>query len=258
MVEPVAVIGAGVMGAAIGQTLATAGVEVRLMDRSSQQLSEAKRVVVDGRFGWRRAVERKKLTSQQASDAQARMSFTTEMERALEGASMVIEAIPEDLAKKLQLFRQLGRWTQPEAILASNTSGFPIVALAEVAERPERTVGWHWASPAQIRPFAEIIRTSGTESAAIESVKELAKRCGKNPIVITENPQAWGFVANRILMAAIHEARQIANEGLATPEEIDRLVCDAYAWPVGPFGVLSGASEGWGDSRQGSVHELIG
>lgn len=257
MSERIAVIGAGVMGAAIGQTLATAGLTVRLADVSAAQLEEARRIVVEGRFGWNRATERGKISVEDAGAAQDRLSFTTHMEYALEGSDIVIETIPEILAAKLCLFRQLGELTRPEVTLVSNTSGFPVVALAEVAERQERTIGWHWASPAQIRPFAEVVRTDQTAAEVVELVVDLAVRCGKNPVVITENPQEWGFVANRILMAAVHEAQRVADEGLASREEIDQLVCDAYGWPAGPFRVLSGASDGWGDERRGSVGYLV-
>lgn len=257
MIDRIAVIGAGVMGTAIGQTLATAGVTVQLTDLSAAQLEEARRVVVDGRFGWKRATERNKISFEDAAAARGRLSFTTDMAQALEGSTLVIEAIPEDLAAKLRLFRQLGEATSPEVVLVSNTSGFPVIALAEVAERQKRTVGWHWASPTQIRPFAEVIRTDQTAVEIVELVVDLAVRCGKNPVVIKENPQEWGFVANRILMAAVHEAHRVADEGLATRDEIDQLVCDAYGWPAGPFRVLSGASEGWGDERQGSVGHLV-
>jgi 3-hydroxybutyryl-CoA dehydrogenase len=257
MTERIAIIGAGVMGAAIAQTLATAGVSVRLTDLSATQLEEARRIVVEGRFGWKRATERGKISAEDAGAAQGRLSFTGDMEEALEGSDMVIEAIPEIFAAKLRLFRRLGELAGPEVTLVSNTSGFPIVALAEVAGRPERTIGWHWASPAQIRPFAEVVRTDQTMVEVVQLVVDLAIRCGKHPVVINENAQVWGFVANRILMAAVHEAQRVADEGLATREEIDQLVCDAYGWPAGPFRVLSGASDGWGDQRQGSVEHLV-
>jgi 3-hydroxybutyryl-CoA dehydrogenase len=245
------------MGAAIAQTLATAGVSVALTDLSAAQLDQARQVMVGGRFGWKRATERNKITAAAAESARARLSFTTELEEALTGAVLVVEAIPEILATKLHLFRHLGDLTGPEVVLASNTSGFPIVALAEAARRHERTLGWHWASPGQVQPFAEIARTDETSDEAVNMVVALARRCGKNPVVIVENPSKWGFVANRILMAAVREAQDVASEGLATREQIDQLVCDAYGWPVGPFRVLVGASEGWGDERQGSVGSLI-
>ncbi len=174
MIEHVAVVGAGVMGAGIAQSLATAGVNVRLVDVSSAQLEEARRVVVEGRFGWQRAVARNKISAEDAAGARDRLVFTTDLAEAVDGASMVLEAVPEVLSTKLRLFRQLGSSTQPDVVLASNTSGFPIVALAEVADRPQRVIGWHWASPAQIRPFAEIVRTDQTATETVDSVVELS------------------------------------------------------------------------------------
>ena len=253
MIERVAVVGAGVMGAGIAQSLATAGVNVQLVDVSSAQLDEARRVVVEGRYGWERAVARNKISADDAAGARDRLLFTTDLAEAVDGASMVLEAVPEVLSTKLRLFRQLGSSTHPDVVLASNTSGFPIVALAEVADRPQRVIGWHWASPAQIRPFAEIVRTDQTATDTVDAVVELATRCGKNPVVVTENPLVWGFVANRIFVAAVHEAHRVVEEGLATREQVDQLVRDAYGWPAGPFGVVAGATEGWGDERKGAV-----
>lgn len=250
------VVGAGVMGSAIAQVLATAGVSVTCCDRSARQLEVAAGLVDDGRYGWNRAVERSKLTPARADAARARLRFDDTLE-AVARADLVIEAIPEDLAAKMQLFADLSGRSSDGAIFASNTSGLPVRALAEASGRPDHVIGWHWSSPAQVMALAEVVTTDETAPAVVTTVCELARACGKNPIVIAENPQAWGFVTNRVLRAAIREARLIEQEGVASATDIDQLMVDAFGWPAGPLSVLAGASEGWGDRRSGSVSDLL-
>src|SRR6185436_13052138 len=91
-------------------------------------------------------------------------------------------------------------------ILASNTSGLPITALAAATDRPDRVIGWHWASPAPVMKLAEIVTTRETSDATVAAVKDAAARCGKNPIVVKDNPMEWGFVANRVYFAMVAEA----------------------------------------------------
>ncbi|MCU1454126.1 MAG: putative 3-hydroxybutyryl-CoA dehydrogenase (Beta-hydroxybutyryl-CoA dehydrogenase) [Acidimicrobiales bacterium] len=253
----VVVIGAGVMGSAIAQVLATAGCHVVCCDRSTDQLAAAARLVVHGRYGWERAVERAKLSAADATAARLRLTFADDL-AAVASADVVVEAIPEDLAAKMALFAEVGGRAADAVVLASNTSGLPVVALAAAAGRPSRLLGWHWSSPAQVMSLAEIVRTELTDDDAIATVTELAVRCGKHPVLVRENPQAWGFVANRVLRAAIREARLVEAEGVASAADIDAIMVGAFGWPVGPLSVLEGASEGWGDDRGGSVSTLLG
>jgi len=244
------------MGTAIAQVLATAGASVTCCDRSARQLETAARLVDHGRYGWERAVERSKLTPAEAEAARARLRFDATLD-AVTTADLVIEAIPEDLAAKMRLFADLSLRAPDGAILASNTSGLPILALAEASGRSDHVIGWHWSSPAQVMALAEIVTTDETAPEVVATICELARACGKNPIVITENPQAWGFVVNRVLRAAIREARLIEQEGVASGTDIDQLMVDALGWPTGPLSVLVGAGEGWGDERSSSVPSLL-
>ena len=150
-----AVIGGGLMGSGIAQSLAQAGCETACYDISEGQLEQARRLTVDGRFGIERGVERGKLSRDAADAAIRRLTFTASFDDALAGAEVVIEAIPEDLTLKIPLFARLDAEAAPEAILASNASGIPISALAAVTGRPELVIGWHWASPAVVMKFAK-------------------------------------------------------------------------------------------------------
>jgi 3-hydroxyacyl-CoA dehydrogenase len=240
------VVGAGVMGSGIAQTLAVAGCTVWCSDLDEEQLERASRSVLDGRYGLSRAVERGHLSAADAEAAGARLHFVPDMKAALEEAHLVIEAIPEDIGAKQRLFEMCDRIAPAGAIFATNTSGLSVEAIASATGRPARCVGWHWASPAQIMALAEIVVTKVTDSEVVDTVVDLASRCGKNPVVVKDNPETWGHVGNRIYAAAIAEAAKVIEEGLTDQRGVDRIMMDAFRWPAGPFGMVTGAKEGWG------------
>src|ERR1700682_3132294 len=160
----IGVLGAGVMGSGTAQVAATAGFPTVCYDVDDDALQRGHDHVTTGRYGLDRGVERSKLTREEADAALARLTFSDSFEEAA-GTDLVIEAVPERLALKVSVFRQLDAVATPGAILASNTSGFPIAALAAATDRPEAVIGWHWASPAPVMRFAEIVRTKVTAEA---------------------------------------------------------------------------------------------
>ena len=240
----VGVLGAGVMGSGIAQVCALAGDEVACFDVAPAALDEAPSHVTSGRFGLDNAVARGKVTREQADAAVARITFTASFEEAA-ASDLVIEAVPERLELKVRVFRDLDRVAPPGTILASNTSGLPIAAFAAATDRPDRVIGWHWASPAPVMKLAEIVVTPETSDATIATVVDAATRCGKHPIVVKDNPMQWGFVANRVYFAMVREAQRVVDEGIATRDEVDQLMVDCYRWPSGPFGMVAGAGSGW-------------
>lgn len=240
----IGVIGAGVMGSGIAQVTATAGYPTVCFDVDEAALERARSHVTTGRYGMDRAVERGKLTRERADAALARLELSTSFEAAAT-ADVVIEAVPERLALKIRVFQDLDRAAPEATILASNTSGFSIAAIAAATGRPDRVIGWHWASPAVVMRFAEIVRTRETADATIERVCELATACGKNPIVVKDVDTKWGFVANRVYAAVMDEAKHVVEDGVATPEEVDQLMVDCFGWPTGPYTMIRGATEGW-------------
>ncbi|MDH3520180.1 MAG: 3-hydroxyacyl-CoA dehydrogenase family protein [Myxococcales bacterium] len=242
----IGVIGAGVIGRGIAQTVATAGYRTICCDVVQEVLEKAREEVVSGRYGLERGVERGKLARAEADAALERIRFSTSLEEAA-GSDLVIECVPESLDLKIKLFRDLDGLSKPETILASNTSGFPITALAASTERPEMIIGWHWASPAPVMRFAEIVITSSTSEATTKTVVDVAKRCGKNPVVVQDFPTQWGFVANRVYFAMIREAQRVVDAGIASPDDVNQLMVDCFNWPVGPFAMLKGATSGWKD-----------
>ena len=232
------------MGSGIAQVMAIAGHDVACYDVAADALDKGRANVETGRFGVRGAVERGKLSADEADAAMARILFTTDVQ-AVWDRDVIIEAVPERLDVKITVFRDLDRHANTNAILASNSSGFPIAALAAATDRPDRVVGWHWASPAPVMRFAEIVRGPATSDETVDTVKRLAADAGKHPVVVKDQPMAWGYVANRVYFAMIREAQRVVEEGIATREEVDQLMVDCFRWPSGPFGMVRGAGSGW-------------
>ena len=243
----IAVIGAGVMGSGMAQVLAQAGHDVHCTDVAETVLAKARERVTSGRYGFERAVERGKLARADADAALARLCFSTAFEAAVGQAELVLEAVPEKLDLKIRVFRDLDRVAPAGCILASNSSGFPLAALASATNRPEQVLIWHWASPPAVMKFAEIVVREDTNKDAIEVVKALALSCGKRPVVVKDNPMAWGYVANRVYAAMLHEANRVVGEGVASQAEVNQLMVDCFGWPVGPFAMVEGAQKGFSD-----------
>jgi 3-hydroxybutyryl-CoA dehydrogenase len=240
----IGVLGAGVMGSGIAQVCAIAGYDAVCYDVSPDALRAAREHVTTGRFGLDSAVARRKLTREEAGGAIERITFTDAFDAAAT-TDLVIEAVPESLDLKIKVFRELDRFAPRATILASNTSGLPITALAAATDRAEKVIGWHWASPAPVMKLAEIVVTPHTSDDTTAKVREAASRCGKHPIVVKDNPMQWGFVANRVYFAMVREAQRVVAEELATRDEVDQLMIDCFRWPSGPFGMVKGAGSGW-------------
>jgi 3-hydroxybutyryl-CoA dehydrogenase len=240
----IGVLGAGVMGSGIAQVAATAGYPTVCYDVDPDALARGREHVTTGRYGLDRGVERGKLTRADADAALDRLTFSGSFDDAA-ATDLVVEAVPERLDLKVRVFRDLDKASPDGTILASNTSGFPIAALAAATDRPDRVLGWHWASPPPVMRLAELVTTRETSDETVAAVREVAARCGKNPIVVKDTPMAWGFVTNRVYFAMVAEAQKVVSEGIAAADDVDQLMVDCFRWPTGPFGMVKGATEGW-------------
>ena len=245
MLEIATVVGAGVMGSEIAQSLAVGGFHVSMYDVSEAQLERALDRIENGRYGLRAGVRRGKLDAADAEAALARLSVGDDLERACSGTDLVIEAVPEKIDLKIEVFRALDRACPEHAILASNTAGLPIAALAAATDRPEQVIGWHWSQPIAVMPFAELIVHERGSDATTEAIVGAARQCGKNPIVVNDQPLVWGFVVNRVQSAIWRECRAIVDEGVATRDDVDQLLKDCLRWPMGPFEMQEFAKNGF-------------
>ncbi len=217
-VRRAAVIGTGTMGPGMGAVLARAGIETALYDVSAEALERAKAgaQLAEGALDRLEAPKRDGGT----------LRFEDDLAAALEGAEFVLEAVPEKLELKHEVFPQLEQHVAEDAILASNTSGIPITKIAAVCERPERVVGMHWSNPPHLIPMIEVIPGEQTEQRVVDDTCELIRRFGYHPVVEKEVP---GFVENRILYAILRECLDLVDRGIIDPEGLDLNV----RWGIG-------------------------
>lgn len=232
------------MGSGIAQVMAIAGHPVVAFDIDPDIVAAAPGLVAEGRFGIQGAVARGKMTEAEAEAALGRIDFTTDRDAAA-AVDVIIEAVPERLDLKIELFKDLDKECPDHTILASNSSGYPVQALAVATDRADRVIGWHWASPPPVMKLAEIVRAPQTSDETTETICRLAAAAGKNPVVIKDSAMNWGYVTNRVYGAMIREANAVVAEGVASREEVDQLMVDCFRWPSGPYGMVSGATTGW-------------
>lgn len=227
-IATIGVVGAGQMGRGISQVCATAGYHVLLVDVADPVLTEALSKI---RGGLERAVERGSLTDHQAGAVLALIHPMVQLDQ-LRAVQLVVEAIPEDLALKQELFTELNRVCEPQTVLASNTSSISITKLGAASSRPDRVVGLHFMNPAPVMRLVEVVRGLETSEQTLHLAMELAKRLGKTPVVAKDVP---GFIVNRVLIPMINEAIFTLEEGVASAEDIDMAMTTGANHPVGPL-----------------------
>jgi 3-hydroxyacyl-CoA dehydrogenase len=218
-VKKVAVVGTGTMGPGMGAVLERAGVDVMLYDVSEEQLEKARPGVELARS----VLDR--LGGDGASGAELR--FESDLAAALDGVDMVVEAVPEKLELKQQVFADFEEHVAPDTILASNTSGIPITKIAEHLQHPERVIGTHWSNPPHLIPMIEIIPGKRTSADVTTATQELVRQIGYYPCTLKK--EVPGFVENRVLYAIMRECLALVDEGVVDAEELDLNV----KWGIG-------------------------
>jgi 3-hydroxyacyl-CoA dehydrogenase len=206
------------MGPGMGAVLARAGIETALHDVSAEALERARAGVALAEG----VLER--LEAPKAPGGSVR--YETDLAAALEGAGFVLEAVPEKLELKQEVFREFERHVAEDAVLASNTSGIPITSIASACERPERVVGMHWSNPPHLIPMIEVVPGERTSPAVVDATCDLVRAFGYHPVVEREVP---GFVENRILYAILRECLDLVDRGIIDPEGLDLNV----RWGIG-------------------------
>jgi 3-hydroxybutyryl-CoA dehydrogenase len=226
--QQIAVIGAGTMGNGIAEVCATIGYKVVMIDVNSEAIALAKQTI---------AASVEKLHSKGKIDDKARENALTGIMTgtdliAAAGADLVIEAATENKPIKLKIFAGLDQVTQPNAILATNTSSISITEIAAATRRPHKVVGIHFMNPVPVMSLIEIIRGYETDQATLHAAMDLAHSLGKTPVEAADYP---GFISNRILCPMINEAIYCVMEGVGTPEAIDTVMKLGMNHPMGPL-----------------------
>ncbi len=224
----VAVVGAGTMGAGIAQVMAQAAISITMIDRDEKVISSALGKIEKNLS---RSVERGRISEEDAGIALGLIETDTDL-RATEDVDLIIEAVPEILELKTQIFRTVDEAAPEHAILASNTSSISITRLAAETKRPEKVVGMHFFNPVPLMALVEVVSGLVSSVESVEAVYDLAKRVGKTPVIVEDAP---GFVSNRVLMPMINEAIFCLEEGVASREDIDTVMKLGMNHPMGPL-----------------------
>jgi 3-hydroxybutyryl-CoA dehydrogenase len=230
-IEKIAVLGAGTMGAGIAQVAAQAGFPTLVYDIKQEFIDAGLGRVRNFLKGSR---ERGKLSTEQEQEILDRFSTSTRLDDCA-GAVLVIEAAPEKLDLKRDIFKQLDSICAPETLLATNTSSFNVTAIAAGTEHQERVLGLHFFNPPPLMALVEVIQGDRTGGAAIEKATALMRAMGKTPARAKDTP---GFIVNRVARPFYNEGLRILGDGGASVETIDRIMKEAGSFRMGPFELM--------------------
>lgn len=224
-----AVIGAGTMGHGIAQVSAAAGIPTRLFD-IEQSSVDAGLARIQKNLD--KGIARGKVTAEQKAATLSRLSGTSQLAAAVDGADLVIEAIPEKLELKQDLFRRLQPLTAPTTVLGTNTSSISIARIAEAAADPSRVVGLHFFNPVFIMKLLEVVHHEGTDADVLAAVNAYGAAIGKECINVRDMP---GFATSRLGVCLGMEAIRMVEDGVASAEDIDKAMVLGYRHPIGPL-----------------------
>ncbi|HUP46288.1 MAG TPA: 3-hydroxyacyl-CoA dehydrogenase family protein [Thermoanaerobaculia bacterium] len=229
MIRQIAVIGTGTMGRGIAFVTALSGFETVVYDLDQAAL-DATKVWIESTL--RKGVEKGKYAEEDAAPALKRVHLATDLEPAVRAADLIIEAVPENLQLKADLFAQADLFCSEETYLASNTSSISITKLAGNVERRDRFVGLHFFNPPHLMKLLEIVRGERTSDATVEEMQNFARKIGKDAIVVRDSP---GFATSRLGVAIGLEAIRMLEEGVASAADIDKAMELGYNHPMGPL-----------------------
>jgi 3-hydroxyacyl-CoA dehydrogenase/enoyl-CoA hydratase/3-hydroxybutyryl-CoA epimerase len=225
----VGVVGAGAMGGGIGQVVTYAGLPVVIKDIDQGQLDAARKHVEKI---YQSRIDKGKMTVGQVQEKLDLIEYTLDYDDFAD-VDIVIEAVPEVMAIKQQVFKELDGVCPPDTILASNTSALSITEVGSASGRPHRVIGMHFFNPAHVMKLVEVIPGQETDQDTIDTVEQFTQELRKIPVIVKECP---GFLVNRLLMPYLNEATIAAEQGAATAQEIDEAMGrGGFGWPMGPF-----------------------
>ena len=228
-IKKIIVLGAGTIGYQIAQLCAQAGSEVILRDIDDDLVQKGLKKIKDGiqRF----YVDKGKISQEEGGRIIGRLRGATEMSEARD-CDLVIEAIPEIMDLKKQVFKDLDGICKPGTIFGTNTSGLRISDIGSLTNRQDKVIGLHFFNPVQLMKLVEVVKTDQTSPETIDICLDYVKKLGKEPVVVKDSP---GFVSTRLFMVFVNEAALMVDEGLASPADIDKIVRLGLNHPMGPL-----------------------
>ncbi|MGB0346990.1 MAG: 3-hydroxyacyl-CoA dehydrogenase family protein [Balneolaceae bacterium] len=228
-IKNVAVIGGGTMGNGIAHVFAMSGFSVTLIEMKQEFADRALATITKNLD---RMVSKEKITYQQKEESLNNIIISLDVREGVKHADLVVEAVPEDLTIKTNVWKAVDEGAPEHAILGSNTSSISITKLAAITSRPERFIGMHFFNPVPVMKLVEIVRGLETSDEVYGAVEATSKALNKIPVPVNDMP---GFVSNRVLMPMINEAIFAVYEGVATPENVDEVMKLGMAHPMGPL-----------------------
>jgi 3-hydroxybutyryl-CoA dehydrogenase len=228
-VATIAVIGAGTMGRGIAHVASLGGYRTILEDLLPSALRNAEDEI---RANLDKSVELGKVSADRASAALGRLEYAGSVEEAAREADLVIEAVPEEMESKIEIFTLLDKVCRPGTVLASNTSSLSVTEIASVTYRAKKIVGMHFFNPVHKMKLLEVVRALETDAETLAAAAEVGTRMGKEVVIIKESP---GFITSRINAMIGNEAFLLLQEGVASAEDIDKAVKLGLNHPMGPF-----------------------
>jgi len=227
-IQRVYIVGAGVMGTGIAETVASTGIDVTLLDKTARQAEYGVKRIDESMA---REIERWGLTESEKKAILSRIHPSGDLSLIVD-ADMLIEAIPDKLDLKRELFAEMDRISPPEAILVTNTSTLSISEIASATSRPEKVIGMHFLNPVPKVQIVEIVRGLRTSDETYMTIREFALSINKRPILVHEYP---GYVTTRIIVPVLNEAMHVLMEGISTAEDIDNAMRLGFGFNVGPL-----------------------
>ncbi|MEM2345774.1 MAG: 3-hydroxyacyl-CoA dehydrogenase NAD-binding domain-containing protein [Archaeoglobaceae archaeon] len=228
--KKIAILGAGAMGHGIAQVCATAGYIVSVRDVKEEFLVKARDSIAKSLA---KAVSKGKISEERAKEVLGRIKFTLSIEECVKDADLIIEAVPEIMELKKQVFSEVQKFAKKECIFATNTSGLSVTELGNSTDRPEKFLGLHFFNPPVVMQLVEVIRGEKTSDETVKTCVEFVKSLGKTPVIVKKD--VAGFIVNRILVPYLTLAIDDVDKGIAKPEEIDAVFLYKYSFPMGPI-----------------------
>ena len=227
-INEIAIIGAGVMGQGIAQTISSAGMDVLLIEKSEKHSKAAKAMLSETMD---REIKRWAMTKSEKKTILSRITWEINYDK-IADRDLIIEAVDEDFDLKVNIFSQLDKKAKKDCIFVSNTSTLSLTKLAETTSRPDKMIGLHFLNPVPKIPVVEVIKCLHTSNETIAKVKTFVSNIGKTPVEVYEYP---GFVTTRAIVPLLNEAMHILQEGIATAKDIDTAMKLGYNFQQGPL-----------------------